>query len=1258
MAYAHRKDFSRDDYSGEYRASGERGEQYQIEPHQDDWNALRSELETLLEQVNGHQFTQTQAPPPPPNPQSFSLRPAAPQASRPSPAQGHDRRQVALNSVQRAVDRFNETGEVTPMPAHSASQLQDAIEQIRASQNHPQPQPRGRGVPRSAVDTRRAHSGQLEEFSNTLAEINTRFERVEKNMGSQQNSMRAVEEMAIQIEQLSSVVELLANSVGERGQIKRIETQIAKLAKAVTSGSNLDYSAIHERLDVLAEAFEQLTLLQSQNADQPGTGIRAEQIDAIETGVRNLYEKFDAIDLSSVEDSIRSVYSRIDSIEQGLNETSPALERLSADMAEFTRALQGEPGSALSSSLAARLDTLNQSIAQVGGQGAHVGGLQADMAAIKEAVLSATGPKFDTIEDHIGSLSKRFENLSKGTGTGGSEGLDVEQLEQQIRALAEKMERTGEELGKLHKTIPGGASVESSPDFTAIADMVAMRTGEAMRDALADEGSTQNQQAFEELEARLSELIKQQGTAEPDQGFSSLQNSMDMVNQRLGRLEATLGQQELDSPLSGSTSVRSASVATNPMLANNRMVAENIGDETSDATEPVFLDDDMAQEAPVQSKRPHHPGLNETDNHLLSALKDTMPRAPDAEAPLNAPSYPPPEPDGRNVPVPEPLRIDESETMVLDNGASDLKALAREQECARGNERPGTDRIKLPQFNTKDTSPPPAPRSSFASDDATSADVSPESGPRAAFSTHGDSSAQDALDKTENEDRRKVSRSTFIEAARRAAKSNNPENTDAGSQSLIGKALARFQKKLNQEKEPGAKRQEPAEQSKQQLPGDRRETLFADRSPPSDQEQMDVVEVQDSFLVRHRQPILLVATMLAVSMLALNLINQRFNPAELSSEAAIAGIAGESPDSATGGISGEQESGGNVQKPGDGASGNADVVGSISIEGTPAVRMIDPATTSDMPPSLDLASLSPDQSELTQQIVPAPGFADLPPEALGPIELRQSARDGDARAQFEVAAIFAEGRALAQDLSAAAAWYERAAIQGYAPAAYRLGNMYENGIGVDKDLTLARAWYQKAADAGNRMSMHNLASLLAGGGLGEQKFSEAAIWFEQAAALGLRDSQFNLGMLYARGLGVPQNLEESFRWFSIAAAQGDEDAVRARDDVQRSLDAQTVARLHDEVKNWRQAPMDMRANFAPIGTWSENFNPGPAINNKDIVLRVQAALNKLGFDVGTPDGLVGPKTVEAISAFEEATGMSRSGEINPRLLSVLGSQPV
>ncbi|HEY9011757.1 MAG TPA: SEL1-like repeat protein, partial [Devosia sp.] len=288
----------------------------------------------------------------------------------------------------------------------------------------------------------------------------------------------------------------------------------------------------------------------------------------------------------------------------------------------------------------------------------------------------------------------------------------------------------------------------------------------------------------------------------------------------------------------------------------------------------------------------------------------------------------------------------------------------------------------------------------------------------------------------------------------------------------------------------------------------------------------------------------------------------------------------------------------------------------------------------------------------------SPVKVELPPESIGPKELREAAANGDPRAQFEVAAIYTEGRAVPEDMAQAAIWYERAAAQGFAPAQYRLGNLYENGRGVEKDLQQARLWYQRAAEAGNRMSMHNLAALYAGGELGKQEFDAASEWFEQAAARGMKDSQFNLGMLYARGLGVQQDMKVSYKWFSLAAKRGDKDAAAARDDIARSLKPEEVAGLDAEIAAWAPAPVDMVANYAPIGTWSKNFDPGEAITKREVVLNVQAALKQLGYDVGTPDGVAGPKTSEAIKAFERATGMTEVGAINPRLLAVLGSQPV
>jgi TPR repeat protein len=52
-------------------------------------------------------------------------------------------------------------------------------------------------------------------------------------------------------------------------------------------------------------------------------------------------------------------------------------------------------------------------------------------------------------------------------------------------------------------------------------------------------------------------------------------------------------------------------------------------------------------------------------------------------------------------------------------------------------------------------------------------------------------------------------------------------------------------------------------------------------------------------------------------------------------------------------------------------------------------------------------------------------------------------------------------------------WYQKAADQGQAKAQYNLGVMYANGKGVLKDDKQAVYWYQKAADQGQAKAQSN-----------------------------------------------------------------------------------------------------------------------------------------------------------------------------------------
>lgn len=320
----------------------------------------------------------------------------------------------------------------------------------------------------------------------------------------------------------------------------------------------------------------------------------------------------------------------------------------------------------------------------------------------------------------------------------------------------------------------------------------------------------------------------------------------------------------------------------------------------------------------------------------------------------------------------------------------------------------------------------------------------------------------------------------------------------------------------------------------------------------------------------------------------------------------------------------------------------------------------DPASTSLAadtvlpPPANDLGPL------LNLPLPPLPAAtADALPEAIGSPRLRVAAASGDASAAFEIASRFMEGRFVPQDLAAAAHWYGRAADQGLVPAAYRLGSFYEQGRGVDRDRDAALAWYERAALGGNPRAMHNLAVMAAEGAGQSPDFARAAGWFIPAANRGLADSQFNLAVLFARGMGVERDLMESYKWFALAANGGDNEAVGRRDEVAGVLGEQALALARARVDNWRPVPVENAAVVVPgpAGGWDDSSvraSASPSANTtQQLVAEAQALLAERGYNPGPADGLLGPRTNEAVRAFRQSVGLGDSEIIDQALLDAL-----
>ena len=79
-------------------------------------------------------------------------------------------------------------------------------------------------------------------------------------------------------------------------------------------------------------------------------------------------------------------------------------------------------------------------------------------------------------------------------------------------------------------------------------------------------------------------------------------------------------------------------------------------------------------------------------------------------------------------------------------------------------------------------------------------------------------------------------------------------------------------------------------------------------------------------------------------------------------------------------------------------------------------------------------------------------------------------------------------------------------------------------------------------------------------------------------------------------------------------------------------------------------PADAEVTEAP----TETTQPVTEYKDATTIRIVQQALNEAGYNCGTPDGLIGGKTTEAITAYQTAKGISVNGLVTDELLQSLG----
>ena len=133
------------------------------------------------------------------------------------------------------------------------------------------------------------------------------------------------------------------------------------------------------------------------------------------------------------------------------------------------------------------------------------------------------------------------------------------------------------------------------------------------------------------------------------------------------------------------------------------------------------------------------------------------------------------------------------------------------------------------------------------------------------------------------------------------------------------------------------------------------------------------------------------------------------------------------------------------------------------------------------------------------------------------LRLLQTAADAnDTKALMQLAAMAASD-------TDALEYVRRAAELGNHDAEYELAAMYSQGRGTAKDMEKANVWGRKSAEAGNRMAQFELGrTILKDAADDSSKRAEGIIWIEMAANAGYSPAAISLGIIYALGeFGFP-----------------------------------------------------------------------------------------------------------------------------------------
>ncbi|MGM0702891.1 MAG: peptidoglycan-binding protein [Pseudomonadota bacterium] len=161
-----------------------------------------------------------------------------------------------------------------------------------------------------------------------------------------------------------------------------------------------------------------------------------------------------------------------------------------------------------------------------------------------------------------------------------------------------------------------------------------------------------------------------------------------------------------------------------------------------------------------------------------------------------------------------------------------------------------------------------------------------------------------------------------------------------------------------------------------------------------------------------------------------------------------------------------------------------------------------------------------------------------------------------------------------------------------------------------------------------------------------QEYRQALQMFDQLATTGNADAQYRLGQMHEAGQGTPQDYVQAHKWYNLAAARGHRQAATARDAVAARMTAQQISAAQQAARVWQPTATPPRAAPEPSSSVE-------ALSGQRLVTEIQRELNRLGFEAGPVDGLMGTRSRNAIRDYQGTVGLAQDGRPTTALLARL-----